>query len=42
MLLEEDGGEVPGDSPPEHGAAPAVCQRGAEVPGHPERCCLPR
>lgn len=42
VLLEEDGGKVPGNSPPEHGAAAAVCQHGAEVPRHPERCCLPR
>lgn len=42
VLLEEDGGEVPGGGPAEHGAAPAVCQHGAEVPRHPERCCLPR
>ena len=42
VLLEEDGGEVPGSGQAEHGAAPAVCQHGAEVPCHPECCCLPR
>lgn len=42
MLLEEDGREVPGSSPAEHGAAPAVCQHGAEIPCHPECCHFPR
>lgn len=42
VLLEEDGREVPGSSPAEHGAAPAVCQHGAEIPCHPECCHFPR
>ncbi|XP_068812962.1 glypican-3 isoform X2 [Struthio camelus] len=41
VLLEEDGGEVPGCGPPEHGAAAAVGQHGAEVPRHSERRPLP-